>query len=273
MCGLCGIVIGKKDRSQKQIDQITDMFTNLLLHSQHRGPFATGAASVGSDEQLSVVKLPVPAYRFVDSDEYRKWLGTINSNTTYLMGHTRWPTKGSIHNNQNNHPLIAEIERQGYSHLALTHNGTIKGIEKHFKQLNLPRTAQVDSELLLRIAQRHCSKDGLDIDCFIAHLPMLQGHMSMATVATSKPNEIILLKGNMPLEVRYNPKYEIIAYASEAGILRDSLIGASWASILMSAGEGIIYNSHDLSLIRRFRFEFSRSYVQRNIINHGLCML
>ncbi|MHB0998539.1 MAG: class II glutamine amidotransferase [Armatimonadota bacterium] len=263
MCGLAGVILGRIERSQSELDRITNMFTNLLLHSQHRGPFATGAASIGVDGQLSVVKMPVPAYRFVDSDEYQAWLGSITPNTTYLMGHTRWPTKGSIHNEQNNHPLVAEIEGQGHDlgHLALTHNGTIKSIEQHFKRLNLPRTAQVDSELLLRIAQRHSDEHGLDIGGFISYLPDLHGRMSMAVVATSKPNEIILLKGNMPLEVRYNSKLNLIAYASEPRILHDVLKGDSWECVPMFVDEGLVIDSFNLLIINRFTHQFDKLHI------------
>ncbi|MHB1002110.1 MAG: class II glutamine amidotransferase [Armatimonadota bacterium] len=254
MCGLCGLVLGKIDRSQHQLDKITDMFTNLLLHSEHRGPYATGAASIGSDGQLSVVKMPVPAYRFVGSKEYQAWLGSVTPNTTYLMGHTRWPTKGSIHNNQNNHPLIAPVD--GGGHIILTHNGSISNSESHFRRLGLPRTAQVDSELLLRIAQRHSDENGLDIDRYVSYLPDLHGRMSMAAVATSKPNEIILLKGNMPLEVRYDMESKIIAYASEPGILRDFLKGGSWEYISVISGEGLVLDTNELSETRRIYFKF-----------------
>ncbi|MHB1000827.1 MAG: class II glutamine amidotransferase [Armatimonadota bacterium] len=265
MCGLCGIIIGKMDRSQKQIDNITDMFTRLLLHSEHRGPFATGAASIGSDGQLSVVKQPVPAYRFVDSDEYRIWMKTITPNTTYLMGHTRWPTKGSIYNNENNHPLVTEIDvpggGPGHGHILLTHNGSILQPESHFRRLGLSRTAQVDSELLLRIAQWHSDGNGLDINGFIDYLPHLHGRMSLATVVTSKPNEIILLKGNMPLEVRYNVKNNLIAYASEPGILHDALYEDQWQAVYVSAGEGLVVDSFNLLIINRFTHQFDKLHI------------
>ncbi|MHB1001851.1 MAG: class II glutamine amidotransferase domain-containing protein [Armatimonadota bacterium] len=181
---------------------------------------------------------------------------TINNHTTYLMGHTRWPTIGSIHNLDNDHPLVAPVD--GGDHVLVTRNGSISNSESHFKRLGLPRTAQVDSELLLRIAQRHSDSEGLHIDKFISYLPELHGRMSMATVVTSKPNEIILLKGNMPLEVRYNPKYKIIVYASEPGILSNSLINNLWRHIPMSISEGLVIDSYSLSIIKQFEFTFDR---------------
>lgn len=83
--------------------------------------------------------------------------------------------------------------------------------------------------------------------------------MSMATVVTSKPNEIILLKGNMPLEVRYDIKNNIITYASELGILHDALSDNHWWNVNMSAGEGLVIDSHDIEKIGRFYFNFDRS--------------
>ena len=82
--------------------------------------------------------------------------------------------------------------------------------------------------------------------------------MSAALVATTRSNEIILLKGNMPLEVRFHPKRKIVAYASEPGILTYALKESGWEDVPMSVGEGLVVDSHDISATRRFKFEFGR---------------
>lgn len=253
MCGLVGLIPERAKRSQRELDLLTDTFTRLLLLSEHRGPHATGTASIHEDGDIVVAKKPLPARMFVNSAEYLSWMNSIDRQTTYLMGHTRWPTKGSIHNPANNHPLVAEIEG-GY--VALSHNGTIRDSDLHFRRLGLPRTAQVDSELLMRLAQRHSGNDGLDIDAFVSYLPVLRGRMSAALVTTTRPNQIILLKGNMPLEVRFDPKHRVISYASEPGILDYALRGGSWERIPMCAGEGLVVDSHDISANRNLRFGF-----------------
>ena len=80
--------------------------------------------------------------------------------------------------------------------------------------------------------------------------------MSAAIVATTRPNQIILLKGNMPLEVRFNLKYKVIAYASESDILDYALKGGPWEHIPISTGEELVIDSHNISAIKRFQFEF-----------------
>jgi len=250
MCGLCGIVAGKSQRSKHEISRITDVFTRLLIYSEHRGPFDTGIASIESDEQTTVVKQHSPTRLFVNTDKYRSWLGTIHKNTTYLMGHTRWPTRGSIYNPENNHPLMANVCTNKHSVL-LTHNGSIRNVDHHFRRLNLPRTAQVDSELLLRIAQRYSGENGINVEAFIENIRALDGRMSLAMAATSKPDEVILLKGNMPLEVWYHPTLNVLIYASETSII-NTAVGKvyGWIGIPIKPMTMLTIKCSDLSTFR-----------------------
>ena len=235
MCGLTGILAGRlAKRRVKDIDALIDTFTRLLLLSEHRGPHATGVAWVKGDGAMQVAKAPVPAREFVNSGAYYDWLLGVDRQITYLMGHTRWPSHGSVRNSENNHPLVVPVPvrvstmtdfqasdqtRTAVGNLALTHNGSLREWAHHFTRLRLPRTTQVDSELLARIAQRHTCAHGIDIDAFLADLTPLDGSLSLALVATTRPEEIILLKGNMPLEVRLHPRARVLVYASEARIL------------------------------------------------------
>jgi len=54
-----------------------------------------------------VVKHPLPARHFVGTVEYTTLLDAVDNQVTLLMGHTRWPTRGSVGNLLNNHPLVA----------------------------------------------------------------------------------------------------------------------------------------------------------------------
>jgi glucosamine 6-phosphate synthetase-like amidotransferase/phosphosugar isomerase protein len=257
-------------RSPKTIDHITDQFTRLLLLSEHRGPHATGAAWVKRDGTMRVVKAPLPARAFIQTAEYLDWLFGIDKDVTYLMGHTRWPTRGSERNPANNHPLVAPItlseggwgkaptstpvgdrltarrtcQRQA---VLAAHNGHVLRVEDHFSRLQLPRTAQVDSELLLRLAQRHADADGLDLPAFLTDIAPLEGRMSCTLVATTKPEEIILLRGNMPLEVRVHRRQRLLAYASEAPILARGLTDDGWATVPVAEGEGLVVDTRALA--------------------------
>jgi len=44
MCGLAGVIFGKKQRRAEEQDHLAWLFTRLLLLSEERGPHATGAA-------------------------------------------------------------------------------------------------------------------------------------------------------------------------------------------------------------------------------------
>jgi len=255
MCGLVGLLAGhRQKRRLKDIEALTDVFTMMLLLSEHRGPHATGVAWVKRDGAMQVAKEPLPARQFVQSGTYIDWLMSVDREITYLMGHTRWPSRGSVTNPANNHPQCLPVGEDGA--ILTCHNGTLLGIQCHFERLGLLRTAQVDSELLARIAQRHAGSSGIDLEAVLDDYTQLDGRMSLALVATTRPEEIILLKGNMPLEVRIQPRPRVLAYASEARILDRALIGeAGWEPLPLAHGEGLVVNTHTWTQ-RRVPFTF-----------------
>jgi len=251
MCGLCGVIVGRQAKRQvREIDALSDTFIKLLLGSEHRGPYATGAAWVKRDGSMQVAKEPLPACAFVQSGVFLEWLLGVDRQVTYLMGHTRWPSRGSVRNAAENHPICA-------SPILLTHNGTITDHARHFRRLELPRTTQVDSELLARLAQHHTGQDGTNIADFLAGLSPLEGSMSAALVATSRPDEILLLKGNMPLEILLHRKRRLLLYASERRIL-DRVLGgeAGWEEVFLAPGEALVINATEIHAPCRWRFSF-----------------
>jgi len=272
MCGLVGLLAGRQPKRRlKDIEALTDVFTSLLLLSEHRGPHATGVAWVKRNGSMQVAKEPLPARQFVQSGAYLDWLLGVDREITYLMGHTRWPSHGSVLNPANNHPLVTTVptldqtrpalQAIDQSHtamgsLALTHNGSLRAWERYFSRLQLPRTTQVDSELLARIAQRYTGAAGIDLDAVLTALSPLDGSMSLSLVATTRPEEIILLKGNMPLEVRIQPRTRVLVYASEDRILDRALTGESgWEALPLAYGEGLVVDTQTWTH-RRVPFTF-----------------
>jgi len=235
---------GARSRRPAEREDLLDRFTRLLLFSEHRGPYATGAAWVKADGTYRLEKAPLPARQFIQTACYADCLNEITDDITVLMGHTRWPTRGTIHTPTNNHPLWA-------APILLCHNGVVAEVQRHFRRLQLPRTAEVDSELLLRLAQRHAGADGLDVPAFLTDLEPLDGRISLALAATTRPDELILLKGNMPLEVRVHAERQVLCYASEARILGLALSGdAGWVPLPLGRGEGLIVDTQAWTLQR-----------------------
>lgn len=102
----------------------------------------------------------------------------------------------------------------GIPRRALTHNVQIANANQLFRTLGLYRAAEVDSEILLRLAERNLTTNGIDISGLAEDLLLCSGRMSCVIAATNKPTEIILVKGNQPLEVRYSKHYRVLLYAS-----------------------------------------------------------
>ena len=257
-----GIAWGMRQRSRREREQLLEAFSRAVLLSEHRGPYATGVAWVKADGTYRVEKAPLPARQFIQMACYADCLNDIDEAVTVLMGHTRWPTRGSVDNPANNHPLLLPIHetrlrspvidtvgrpRQAVGHVALCHNGHIANATERFQALGLPRTAQVDSELLVRLAQRHADRDGLDVNAFLADLEPLHGRMSLSLVATTRPEEVLLLKGNMPLDVWYHPGIDVLVYASETRILdRATGGGREWRPMPLPAATCAVVDRYHL---------------------------
>lgn len=250
MCGLTGALMANHQRSQSEMRMISELFTSLLVGSEHRGPHATGVASVGADGDYHVSKAPVPASEFVTSRDYRLVIDKLACDTTCLMGHTRWPTRGSHLDNANNHPLVSGGEhktrgqRPNRGVCILTHNGHIQNASVLFRAMDLPRRAEVDSEILLRLAERNRGECGIDPLGFADDISRCRGRLSAIAVATSDPAKILLIKGNQPLELRYHAARGLMVYASEPEIL-DSAIGSDtgWEVIGIPAWRLVIVDT------------------------------
>jgi glucosamine 6-phosphate synthetase-like amidotransferase/phosphosugar isomerase protein len=129
---------------------------------------------------------------------------------------TRWRTPGSEANSRNNHPIRSGI-------IIGTHNGTIYNADYLFRRLGLPRYAEVDSELLFRLADRFAPDGNIDSRGFRKALRLCRGQMSAVLVSRLDPGTITVLKGNKPLSLRYSRKHRAVLYASEAEYIEAAL--------------------------------------------------
>ena len=129
MCGMCGISMSPSE----ELD-IDTLAKDMLVEMQSRGADATGLAWQTSENQIWITKSNVPANIFIKDEQ-------VPSDVRTLIGHTRWATKGSPENNNNNHP----IDTYG---IVGIHNGFIGNDDQLFNEhIGLEnRIAEVDSE-------------------------------------------------------------------------------------------------------------------------------
>ena len=75
MCGLAGVIFGKKRRRAEERDHLAWLFTRLLVLSEGRGPHATGVAWLNRDGGHRLFKRPVPAGQYVIDKTFHEVLG------------------------------------------------------------------------------------------------------------------------------------------------------------------------------------------------------
>ena len=250
MCGQAGVVFGAKRRTQEEIDYLTWVFTRLLELSEERGPHATGIAWVNRDGEHRLFKRPLPASQFVRDQAFGQVLGDVDNRVTVLMGHTRFVTRGNAAVDENNHPL-----RTG--NCLVTHNGTVLNADYLFHRFGFGRHAEVDSEIIGRIADACIAGRRIDMRALRDRLALCRGQMSAVIVAKTDPETVVIIKGNKPLELIYHPKLDAVFYASSAKYLYAALSDSKgWERVPMEAMRIGMFSCSDLQGFQLLPFSF-----------------
>ena len=256
MCGLCGL-LGPLPRGQRARAAALETFSRLLLLAEPRGPRATGVAWMAGDGAYQVEKAPWPARQFVLTPGYLDWLAAVPMDVTALLGHTRWPTRGTVHQPANNHPLVARLARDTAGRsvptpaVLLTHNGVVDQPDRLAARWGLPRQADVDSEVLLQLAVRASGPSGVEVPAYLAWLAQVPGRIALAVCDTRQPRQMLLVRGTMPLALAWHRRRRLLAYASEEMILQRALSGdTGWAPVPFPPGQACLIETHDLADLR-----------------------
>lgn len=177
----------------------------LACSLEHRGNDATGIAVAFRDGHIEVLKDHEPAWRFLSQQKTRDWLTAqlAEDSAQCVLVHTRKMTKGSQWNNKNNHPMWA-----GKS--AVVHNGMISNDDRLFKELELERSAETDSDIIRALIDRYDL--GRDLLGREGKLSKLCGSVAAAVVHSDHPGKLLLLRSNNPLFVASNGEH--LAWAS-----------------------------------------------------------
>ena len=202
MCGLAGIILGNKKRSEDDFEWIKESMTSLLVRSQARGPHATGIAVIRRDRTYQLLKRPLPAEAFVETEEYEDVMAEIDDKVSIIMGHTRYRTIGTELVSNNNHPIRA-------GRIIGTHNGTIYNAPQIADMHGLNRFADVDSEVLFRVANKFRNPIH-----FKSKLKDFKGQMTAVMVNINRPEKIRIYKGNKPFAMKWFDEIDAMIYAS-----------------------------------------------------------
>ncbi|MEW5867705.1 MAG: hypothetical protein AB1894_00390 [Chloroflexota bacterium] len=215
MCGIAAILLHPQERPSADWQAIREILTRNLIFNEERGRAASGLAVVQTDGQVSLLKTPVPASEFVESALYLDLLEEIGPQTTLLLGHTRLPTKGDPAWNANNHPIQA-------GPVFGVHNGQIANDDDLFARFDLPRSAQVDSEIIFRLIEpaNPATLNGNYLETIRPRLQLLQGQFTFLACDCRRPGRLLVLKHQNPLCAHFQPAWNAIIFSSRYVFLR-----------------------------------------------------
>lgn len=207
MCGINGMVFLKGvKRNKAMMNQIRYVFNELLVETQDRGHHATGIASFNRDGSYKTYKKDVEAELMTTND--KEYLNIVNDfhgeNTGVVISHTRYLTKGSASNNNNNHPF-------DIGNVVGIHNGSVKNDDLLFKTYGFNRVGEVDSEIVYQLIN-HYNDKGITFNGMKNALERsrIRGFFALAFVHKNSPELLHLVKQDRPMD---------IAYWEEAGII------------------------------------------------------
>lgn len=166
MCGIAGFSInpGSKIDAQR-------LAAALLEQIIQRGQDATGVGWTAPDGTVFYAKAPIDAFEFIEDAIHQ-----IDPDSKTVVLHTRYATKGSPEDNDNNHPII----RPG---IVGVHNGVITNDDEIFDILRAERVGVVDSEAafaLLSDCELHATES----------LALLDGRVALGWIETERPDDL-----------------------------------------------------------------------------------
>jgi len=227
MCGILGICLDKRDRSEAAIGEILIDFGHLLEESTVRGIDATGVYVVNRDAEPVYLKAPVPADAFIWGD-YGFWellKAHVGADTVAIIGHTRAATTGAPECNENNHPIIDGPIIGVHNGIVLNHRALDK---KYGKQ------AEVDSAAIMALLRTKAGDKPLTTKHLTSSLHEIDGPMAIAVADRRKPDGIFLARHGNPVAFHRDREMGVLFFASTGDILREAL-GDDTATFLMPA--------------------------------------
>lgn len=203
MCGLFGYYSLKDNVPER------GEISTLAITSSIRG---TDAVGVAHGEVIAKKSRPaVEAIESILPDVFEK----------YLMGHTRAATKGSKEIPHNNHPIKVPCQ---FGNIIFAHNGVIDNDDELFSKYGLPRTGQVDSEIIGRLIAHFLKGDSIDsmIEAIAETSKKLRGSLAVTVYTSWIENTLFLFRRRNPLCIAMDPTRYIVFYASTDDIIEKS---------------------------------------------------
>lgn len=177
MCGIAGFYFKNPDEFTLSSGEIEDLVDWLHLGIEHRGTHATGIAAQDKYGESMLEKSDMTASKFMF------WRRDVMDDVRAVILHTRLHTKGKPENLLNNHPVQ-------YENIMMVHNGHISNDDELFKDEELKRFAEVDSEIIPALLHKYSMTEPKEA------LEKMSGGFAIAALDSSEPGKLLLAKGS-----------------------------------------------------------------------------
>jgi len=246
MCAICGVGL-LFDKKLNNSTLLKTFFTNLLVACQGGGRSASGVSFM-RENKVDVLRRGIPASNLIITEEYTKLTTEcINLESekkgeklVSIIGHCRIPTKGSPHNNKNNHPVVVD-------NIIGVHNGAISNDDSLFDRFKFPRIAQVDTEIIFQLISNFTKGTGTGTtqEAIIRAANLMSGSFACAVQNTDAPYNLYIFRAHNPTKVRYYYEDGFVAFATSDFYLDDAAKTVSlgkYREIVYNTNSGINFN-------------------------------
>jgi predicted glutamine amidotransferase len=262
MCGIGGLSLYPKNRNKVELVFIRELISALAVENEVRGTHATGVAVFHKDGAKAVLKSDTTASLMVDTKAWNGLLDRqITNDTTNVLIHTRFATKGSITNNNNNHPIITET-------VIGVHNGMIYNDDELFATKKLQRIGQVDSEILFRLADHYAPTGNMTKENMKSIAEEVSGVFAVAMVQKSNPSVLQYFRSDNPTTFAYIPKLNILVFASQKKFITEAIDTANlqvaylYKESLMIEQDSLVFFEPNKNSIYQFDVSHDTALIQ-----------
>ncbi len=226
MCGVFGLVVERG--SDLDPSAIGPLIRELYRVSESRGKEASGLAlHIEGRSGIEVRKAAVPGRRLIASPAARQLLAraaeaVVSDLRVTILGHTRMVTNGDPSDNANNQPVVGE-------RVVVLHNGIITNEDMLWRrEPDLTRSFEVDTELVVRLAERALARGGQphpQLDTVLHGVARsIEGANTLAML-DGEQGDLALGTANGSLYLAMTSSSRVVVFASEEPILRRAIDG------------------------------------------------
>ena len=260
MCSIFGMGLFT-DHTVDDTTAIKDMMAVLLEKAEVNGKSASGVAIMRA-KSTEVIRRAMSGSKLAQdtdyvnfADEYMK-VGkdevSADDHLISIIGHCRLPTQGSVSNNYNNHPVIAE-------NIIGVHNGVIGNDDVLFNKFrkSITRIAQVDTEIIFQLVSHFTRRFGTNktTKAIRETATYLKGGYACGMLNIDSPHNLFLFRHGPEIKILYYPEVKALLFATRESFILDAVgpfknyLG-DYVEIEIESDTGITFNLHNKTMCK-----------------------